>query len=73
MAKDPRLFRRLALYSSIVFMLPATILGGLFLGSYADARWGTKPWLTLAGLLLGIVGAFYELFRIIKAGESRGK
>lgn len=59
-------YRRLALYTSVIFILPTTLIGGLLVGRWADQRWGTEPWLTLAGLLLGIAAAFLELFRILK-------
>ena len=28
-------------------------IGGLLLGFWADASWGTRPWLTILGLILG--------------------
>jgi F0F1-type ATP synthase assembly protein I len=59
-------YRRLALYTSVIFILPTTLVGGLLVGRWADQRWGTEPWLTMAGLLLGIAAAFLELFRILK-------
>jgi ATP synthase protein I len=59
-------YRRLALYTSVIFLLPTTLLGGLLLGYWADGHFGTSPWLTLTGVFLGIAGAFYELFRILR-------
>lgn len=37
-----------------------------WLGWYLDKRWGTTPWLTLAGVLLGTAAAFVEMFRMLK-------
>ena len=37
------------------------LLGGL--GYSLDGRLGTGPWLTVAGLFLGIVVGFYELIK----------
>jgi F0F1-type ATP synthase assembly protein I len=37
------------------------VLGGL--GYFLDGRLGTKPWLLLGGLLLGIVVGFYEIVK----------
>ena len=37
------------------------LLGGL--GYYLDKRLGTRPWLVVTGLLLGIVVGFYELIK----------
>ncbi len=39
------------------------LLGGV--GYMADAWLGTKPWLLIGGLLLGIVVGFYELALVI--------
>jgi F0F1-type ATP synthase assembly protein I len=39
------------------------LLGGL--GYAADRWWGTRPWLLLVGLLLGLIVGFYELARTI--------
>jgi F0F1-type ATP synthase assembly protein I len=39
------------------------LLGGL--GYAADRWWGTRPWLLLAGLLLGLIVGFYGLARTI--------
>ena len=40
------------------------LLGG---GGYLlDGKLGTRPWLTFAGLLLGIVVGFYELIKVTR-------
>ena len=39
--------------------------GGLYLGSLADKHWGTGPWLTLVGLMIGATAGFYNLLRIM--------
>lgn len=58
-------YRRLALYSSLIFVLPITLVGCVFLGLQADEYFGTAPLLTLVGFALGAIGAFYELVRIL--------
>jgi F0F1-type ATP synthase assembly protein I len=41
--------------------VPVALLG---LGGHAlDRWWGTAPWVMLAGLLLGMVVGFYNLWR----------
>ncbi len=40
------------------------IIGGLtFLGHLGDQKWGTGPWLTLAGAILATVGGSYNLVK----------
>lgn len=47
------------------------VLGGI--GHWADGRWGSEPWLTVVGVLLGIVVAFRSLFRELARWEAREK
>ncbi len=51
------------------------ILLFLFLGRWLDARLGTKPWLLLAGVLLGAVLGFLSMYRtlVIKPRERQEK
>jgi F0F1-type ATP synthase assembly protein I len=46
-------------------MIVAPMLGLGALGYWLDARWGTKPWLLLAGLLVGMIGGFVNFFRFV--------
>ncbi len=44
-----------------------TLIGAVlvlgWIGHALDGRWGTKPWLLFAGLMLGLCMGFYELIR----------
>ena len=57
--------------------LALCIAGGAAGGFWLDGRFGTKPLLTLVGLLLGIVLGFYGLYRIVapmmESGRDDGK
>jgi len=47
---------------------------GFFSGRYLDARWGTKPWLTLGLMLSGVaLGAFYLVITLKEFGASDDK
>ncbi len=52
-------------YLSLGVMFAAAIALGLYGGYQADKWLGTKPWLTLAGGLLGIVVGFYNFFVVV--------
>ena len=61
----------------VAFTSGLTLLAGLFLGYYGG-RWldglaGTAPWLSLVGILLGIVAGFRVLLRDILGASSRPK
>ena len=45
------------------FEFGAAVLLFFLLGSFLDARWGTQPWLTVAGAFVGIVAGTYLLIR----------
>lgn len=68
--KDPFLVA-FGIYGAIGFQLAATVVGGLFLGSWLDKKWGTSPWLTLIGLTAGSIGGFYNLIRLLTWKQGR--
>jgi hypothetical protein len=51
---------------SIVVTLLVLIGGGIAL----DAKLGTTPWLTLAGVALGLISAAYELWELARIGDK---
>jgi F0F1-type ATP synthase assembly protein I len=48
---------------SAAYTLTGALLGLGLLGYYLDGKLGTKPYLLLAGLLLGVVVGLYELWK----------
>jgi F0F1-type ATP synthase assembly protein I len=44
----------------IAISIPWTLLAMALLGNYLDKKFGTEPWLMLAGLFAGLVGGFFE-------------
>ncbi|PYM67949.1 MAG: magnesium transporter [Candidatus Rokuibacteriota bacterium] len=57
--------------SSIGLTLVLATVIGLGAGYYADRWLGTKPWLMLLGLGMGIVAGFVNLFRSVnRAGRE---
>lgn len=53
-------------YSYIGIFFGVAVCIGLFAGRWADRRWHTEPWLTLFGVLIGVVAGFRELYRLSK-------
>jgi ATP synthase protein I len=62
-------WRALAEVSSIGMTLVAATVIGLLAGYAADRWLGTRPWLLLLGLGLGIAAGFVSLFRSVKRAE----
>jgi len=64
-------------YAQISGMLVGPMLAFGAIGYWLDGRFGTKPWLLLGGLILGMVGGFANFFRLVlppkDGGADRGK
>jgi ATP synthase protein I len=56
---------KLALALSVGTVIASNIVGGLVLGYLLDRWLKTGPWLFIAGIVLGTVGAFAALYRIM--------
>ena len=59
--------KRLAAFRlvGVGFYIVLCIIGGTFGGIALDGRYGTSPMLTLVGLLLGLVLAFYGVYQML--------
>lgn len=50
-----------------------SILLFLYVGKWLDARFGTAPWLLMAGVFVGAGAGFYSFYRrIMAASRSNG-
>lgn len=64
-------FKGLATLSSMGIAMVLCTFIGLLIGIYLDKYFGTKPWLTLIFLVLGIAAGFKNIYETIKKyGES---
>ena len=53
------------IYGALGVQLSVAVVVFLWLGNWADRHWGTTPWLTLLGLILGCGGGMYNFLRIV--------
>jgi F0F1-type ATP synthase assembly protein I len=68
--KEENIWRLIARYSNLAFVLPAAIIAGLVIGHLLD-RWLKTSWITLAGLFVGCIVGFAELIRgIIQSSKD---
>ena len=60
-------------HSSVGFELVGAVLGFALLGVWIDRRYGSQPWGLLIGVVLGMVGGFYNLIRqaLLAAREAQ--
>jgi ATP synthase protein I len=52
--------------TGVGFYVGASIVGGTLAGLWLDGKLGTRPLFLIGGLLLGVVVAFYGLYRMLK-------
>jgi len=48
-----------------------SILLFLYIGKWLDGKFGTEPWLLMAGVIVGAVAGFYSFYRRIMAASKR--
>lgn len=75
MARNQKSWQKAVMFgSTIATSLAGLVGGGFFLGRYLDARWGTRPWLTLILMLSGLVlGMSYLVITLKEFGASDDK
>jgi ATP synthase protein I len=59
------IYRESAPYLGLGVQLAAGIIIFYYVGSWADEKLRTAPWLMLAGVLIGAVGGFIKFFRTV--------
>jgi F0F1-type ATP synthase assembly protein I len=64
--RQMELYRGVAGVSTLGREIAIAIGLGLLAGRWADARWGTTPWLQLAGVALGFVVAVKAVVRVMR-------
>ncbi len=61
----------IAPYLTLGAQLAATVVAFFFIGKYADGYFGTKPWLMIVLILVGVVGGMIKFFRtVIELGKK---
>ena len=63
--QPPSSFREAAPYLGLGIQLAAAILVFYFIGSWADRKFDTTPWLMVVGVLIGAAGGFIQFFRSV--------
>lgn len=53
---------------NVGYYLAVPLLVGVFLGQWIDKVFDTKPVFTLTLIIIGMIAAFYNLYKILKDG-----
>ncbi|HET7080217.1 MAG TPA: AtpZ/AtpI family protein [Chloroflexia bacterium] len=65
--RDRNSLRALAIAGEVGFGVAGPLVICTGLGWYLDGQWGTKPWLVLIGLGLGLLSMFATFYRLATA------
>lgn len=57
---------KVGVYLTVPFVLAVSPIFGWWIGSWLDKKFETAPYLMYAGLLMGFIAGFRELYRLIK-------
>lgn len=57
--------RKFALALSVSAIISSNVVGGVLIGYYLDRWLKTGPWMILIGIILGTIGAFAGLYRLM--------
>jgi F0F1-type ATP synthase assembly protein I len=63
--KFPESLRKIGPYLNIGGMFLGCMVVGVLLGWWLDRELDTKPWMLLAGSLLGMASGFYHFFKVV--------
>lgn len=62
---------KLASYSTVGMMFPASIISGFAVGYFCDRYFDTSPWLLIIFTMYGIAGGFYNLYKVSKLAGKK--
>lgn len=68
---EPSPWRSLGMLATVGLTFVVATAGATIAGYYVDRWAGTSPWLTLAGLVIGVAAGFRDLIRSIKKAETQ--
>ncbi|MFA5834608.1 MAG: AtpZ/AtpI family protein [Bacteroidota bacterium] len=58
-------------YMTLGLQIAAAVVLFLFIGKFADEQFGTKPWLMVAGIVIGFTGGMIHFFREVIALSNK--
>lgn len=59
-------YRKMEPFLGLGLTFAVTILAFLFLGRWLDSKWGTSPWLLIAGAALGMILGFVHMITTLQ-------
>jgi F0F1-type ATP synthase assembly protein I len=66
------IWAQVAFYSSLGFIIPGSVVGGVLLGWFLDEHLRTYPILSIVGGVAGAVGGIIEIYQILTRTGGSG-
>ena len=66
-------FRKAQPYIDATWQFVGSVALLTFAGWWLDGRFGTRPWLLMAGAVLGFASGMYSMFRVILTLDAKEK
>lgn len=70
LAPQPKLREELGKYVGMASELFGAVIVGALIGYWLDVLFDSKPWYLLGGMILGSLGGFWNIYKIIAMGEK---
>lgn len=65
------IWAQVAFYTSLGFIIPGAVVGGILLGWFLDEHLHTAPVLSIIGGVAGAIGGIVEIYQILtRTGKS---
>jgi len=55
--------------AAIGFCMMSSVVAGILLGRLLDAHFGTKPWATIVGIVLGMIAGMWAIYKRVMEGK----
>lgn len=68
--KRENIWAQVAFYSSLGFIIPGSVVGGVLLGWFLDDHLHTFPILSITGGVAGAAGGIIEIYQILTRKEK---
>lgn len=63
--QGPSQLKKLGVLGAMGFEFVGFIVGGALIGRWIDARFSTAPWGVIGMILLGMLAAFWHIYRVV--------
>ena len=63
------LLSSLQVATSVGFYLLSSVIAGIFLGRWIDGHFGSQPWATIIGIILGMIAGLYTTYKKVMGGK----